>query len=333
MRRSIGFPGAICRTARPIRFRCGDLIAPAVVIDCSKESAADADFLLTPDFIKAWEAQHGKIPPRCWVLMRTDWSKKTDPAAYQNFDETRAAHARARSGRRAISAERARRARLRHRNHRHRRRAGGAFPAALSVPLLHARRRTLRPAMPDQSRSAAADRKFADRAAAEDPARQRQPVARAGAGAFESGGSRGGHDSRRPPAWFHFRRPTGRCHACSKSRPQPWRPHVLSAAGGSWTFREARDVAAGRAAALPARGVSAGDRVAILCSNRIEMLEIVLGCGWIGAIAVPINTAAMGPQIAYCLSNSGARLLVIEAQFVDRLAHGPKAWRRCVRSG
>ena len=64
-----------------------DLIAPAVVIDCSKESAADADFLLTPDFIKAWEAKHGKIPPRCWVLMRTDWSKKTDPAAYQNFDE------------------------------------------------------------------------------------------------------------------------------------------------------------------------------------------------------------------------------------------------------
>src|SRR3979409_1532958 len=37
-----------------------DLIAPAVVIDCSRESAEDADFLLTPDFIKAWEAKHGK---------------------------------------------------------------------------------------------------------------------------------------------------------------------------------------------------------------------------------------------------------------------------------
>jgi crotonobetaine/carnitine-CoA ligase len=96
---------------------------------------------------------------------------------------------------------------------------------------------------------------------------------------------------------------------------------VLSAPGGSWTFREARDVAAGRGAALRAAGVAAGDRIAILCSNRIEMMEIVLGCGWIGAIAVPINTAAMGPQIAYCLSNSGAALLVIEAQFVDRLAH------------
>ena len=95
---------------------------------------------------------------------------------------------------------------------------------------------------------------------------------------------------------------------------------LLSTAGGSWTVREARDIASGRAAALRAIGISAGDRVAVLCSNRVEMLEIFLGCSWIGAIAVPINTAAMAPQIAYCLSNSGARLLVIEQRFCDRLA-------------
>jgi crotonobetaine/carnitine-CoA ligase len=96
---------------------------------------------------------------------------------------------------------------------------------------------------------------------------------------------------------------------------------LLSCTGHSWTFREAHDVAAGRGASLRAAGVSAGDRVAILCANRLEMLEIVLGCGWIGAIAVPINTAAMGPQIGYYLSNSGACLFAIEAQFVERLAH------------
>ena len=65
-----------------------DFIAPAAVIDCSKESAKDADFLLSVDFVKAWEKNHGKIPPRSWALMRTDWSKIGDPAAYQNFDET-----------------------------------------------------------------------------------------------------------------------------------------------------------------------------------------------------------------------------------------------------
>ena len=36
-----------------------------------------------------------------------------------------------------------------------------------------------------------------------------------------------------------------------------------------------------------------------MCGNRVEFLEIFLGCGWLGAVAVPINTASMGPQIEY----------------------------------
>ncbi len=54
--------------------------------------------------------------------------------------------------------------------------------------------------------------------------------------------------------------------------------------------------------------------------NRVETLAVFLGCGWIGAISVPINTASMGPQIAYFLADSGARLLVVEAAFADALA-------------
>jgi kynurenine formamidase len=53
-----------------------NFIAPAVVLDCSKESAADADFTLTRAFILDWEKTHGKIPAGAWVLLRTDWSKK-----------------------------------------------------------------------------------------------------------------------------------------------------------------------------------------------------------------------------------------------------------------
>ena len=63
-------------------------VAPACVVDCSKEAAEDADFLLTADLLRAWEARHGRIPPRAWLLMRTDWSKRTDAVAYQNYDET-----------------------------------------------------------------------------------------------------------------------------------------------------------------------------------------------------------------------------------------------------
>ncbi|WP_414901685.1 cyclase family protein [Sphingomonas flavalba] len=50
-------------------------IAQAVVIDISARAAADPDYLLTVADIEAWEAEHGRIPPRAWVLLRTDWSK------------------------------------------------------------------------------------------------------------------------------------------------------------------------------------------------------------------------------------------------------------------
>lgn len=63
-------------------------VAPACVIDCSRQAAVDADFLLTVDFVRQWEKRHGRIAAGSWVLMRTDWSKRTDPVAYQNIDQT-----------------------------------------------------------------------------------------------------------------------------------------------------------------------------------------------------------------------------------------------------
>jgi len=62
-------------------------VAPAVVIDCSKEAAANEKFLCEPAHIEAFEKEHGRIPDGAWVLMRTDWSKRTDPAKFQNMKE------------------------------------------------------------------------------------------------------------------------------------------------------------------------------------------------------------------------------------------------------
>ena len=59
---------------------------PASVI-AGQSGAADEKFLLTPAHILAWEAEHGRIPQGAWVLMRTDWSKRTDPAAFLNMKE------------------------------------------------------------------------------------------------------------------------------------------------------------------------------------------------------------------------------------------------------
>ncbi|MDQ2736978.1 MAG: ATP-dependent acyl-CoA ligase [Pseudomonadota bacterium] len=86
------------------------------------------------------------------------------------------------------------------------------------------------------------------------------------------------------------------------------------------SWGELRAETARVAAGLRELGVERGDRVAVMCGNRVELLEVFLGCGWIGAVSVPVNTAAMGPQIEYLLADSGARLLVIERNFVERLA-------------
>jgi kynurenine formamidase len=63
-----------------------EFIASAVVLDFSKEAAADADFLLKVEHIEAWETRHGKIPAGSWILFRTDWSKR-DVNAYTNRRE------------------------------------------------------------------------------------------------------------------------------------------------------------------------------------------------------------------------------------------------------
>lgn len=77
-----GFKNATTDTVDVQRF-----VAPACVIDCSKEASKDEDFLVTPKHILSWEKKHGEIPKGSWVLMRTDWSKREDPAKFLNMKE------------------------------------------------------------------------------------------------------------------------------------------------------------------------------------------------------------------------------------------------------
>ncbi len=65
------------------------LVAPVNVLDFSAECAADPDFLLTIDHVKAWEAEHGEIGAGEWVVMRSDWDRfADDEAKFLNADET-----------------------------------------------------------------------------------------------------------------------------------------------------------------------------------------------------------------------------------------------------
>ncbi len=65
------------------------LIAPAAVLDFSAEAAADPDFLLDIDHVKAWEEANGPLPEGGWLLYRTGWDARSDDqAAFLNANET-----------------------------------------------------------------------------------------------------------------------------------------------------------------------------------------------------------------------------------------------------
>jgi kynurenine formamidase len=62
-------------------------IGAACVIDVAKQARENNDFLLTQAVVEEWEKKHGRIPPRSWVLIRTDWSKRTTSEAFLNAKE------------------------------------------------------------------------------------------------------------------------------------------------------------------------------------------------------------------------------------------------------
>jgi crotonobetaine/carnitine-CoA ligase len=89
--------------------------------------------------------------------------------------------------------------------------------------------------------------------------------------------------------------------------------------GARWSYADVADIAARSGGRFAAAGIAKGDRVAILCGNRPEFLDLFLGCAWIGAISVPLNVAARGPQLEHMLRSSGARLLVLEREWMPAL--------------
>ena len=65
------------------------LVGPAAVLDFSAEAAADPDFLLEIDHVRAWESEHGSLPEDGWLLYRTGWDARSrDQAAFLNADQT-----------------------------------------------------------------------------------------------------------------------------------------------------------------------------------------------------------------------------------------------------
>ena len=74
------------------------------------------------------------------------------------------------------------------------------------------------------------------------------------------------------------------------------------------------------AAELRERGVAKGDRVALAMRNLPEWPVAFFAATTVGAICVPLNAWWTGPELAFGLANSGAKLLVCDAERWERIA-------------
>jgi kynurenine formamidase len=70
-----------------------EFILPLVVLDVHEKVAANTDYVVTLDDVKAWEKRHGDIPQGAFVALRTDWSKRwPNDDAIQNRDANGVSH-------------------------------------------------------------------------------------------------------------------------------------------------------------------------------------------------------------------------------------------------
>lgn len=107
-------------------------------------------------------------------------------------------------------------------------------------------------------------------------------------------------------------------------------------AGTSRTYRELDERVSRLANALAGRGVNAGDRVAVLGHNSLEVVEAYLACVRLAAICVPSNFRLVGNEVAYVLSDSGATAAVVDTAMAPVMAAAREqepAVRTCLVAG
>ncbi len=94
----------------------------------------------------------------------------------------------------------------------------------------------------------------------------------------------------------------------------------LDICGTSFTAAAAAAQAGSFAAGLAQLGVQPGDRVATLTENSPEAMLAWWGTVMSGAIGAPINSAFKGDYLRHQLADSGSRVVVVQADLLDRIA-------------
>lgn len=90
--------------------------------------------------------------------------------------------------------------------------------------------------------------------------------------------------------------------------------------GRSYSYGELETMTNRYANGFAAHGIGHGDHVAVMLPNCPEFFWVVWGLGKLGAVAVPLNTAAKGEMLRYFIDQSDATCVVVDDEWVDRVA-------------
>jgi long-chain acyl-CoA synthetase len=83
------------------------------------------------------------------------------------------------------------------------------------------------------------------------------------------------------------------------------------------TYSTANSVTNKIAAAMQLKGIEKGDRVAIMLENSPEFIFTLFAAAKCGAVVVPVNTFLKREEVAYILTDSGAKLFVTSSHFEE----------------
>jgi long-chain acyl-CoA synthetase len=99
----------------------------------------------------------------------------------------------------------------------------------------------------------------------------------------------------------------------------PDRLAVVEAGGRSLTWAGLEDEVARIATGLGAAGILGGNRVLLAVGNRLEFVTTYLGVLRAQAVAVPVNPRSTAGELARMVTDSGARMVIADADTVDTL--------------
>ena len=91
--------------------------------------------------------------------------------------------------------------------------------------------------------------------------------------------------------------------------------YVDAGGGPRLTYAELAGRSSRVGRALESLGVSSGDRVVLLCRNRVEFVESYFAAARIGAIVVPVNWRLAPAEVGFIVEDSGAEAVLFDAEF------------------